>query len=101
MFPVVLALFAAGLPGAAYLWRAVRDFDRKMVVAGQRRKIETEARAAAAAAAGRGGQLAATRAADGTVQYAVQFEGDETKHLLAFGKPESSGDVVSFRLLPG
>ena len=90
-----------GLLAAAGLGRAIRNFDRKMVAAGQRRKIESDARAAAAVAAGRVGKLAATRAADGTVQYAVQFEGDETTHRLAFGKPESSGDVVPFRLHPG
>lgn len=99
---VLIPTFTAlGCLAAAILVRAARNFDRKMVAAGKRRKIEAEARAAAAAAAGRAGQLAATRAPDGTVQYAVQFEGEETKHRLAFGKPEASGDAVPFRLLPG
>ena len=92
---------ALGCLATAALMRAARNFDRKMVAAGQRRKAESEARAAAAATAGRAGTLAATRASDGSVQYAVQFEGEETKHHLAFGKPQASGDAVPFRLLPG
>lgn len=90
-----------GLLAAAAIGRAVRNFDRKMVAAGQRRKLESEARAAAATAMGRVGKLAATRAADGTVQYAVQFEGHEAIHRLVFGPPDTSSDSVLFRLLPG
>jgi hypothetical protein len=96
----VVFAFLAGLLGLLWLGRVIRDFDRKMVAAGERRKIESAARAAAAAA-GRGGHLAATRVADGTVQYVVQFEGDRTPHRLTFGKPEASGDMVPFHLLPG
>jgi hypothetical protein len=90
-----------GLLAAAALGRAVRNFDRKMVAAGQRRKIESETRAAAVATTGRVGKLAATRAADGTVQYAVQFEGDEEIHRLVFRPPATSSDSVLFHLLPG
>jgi hypothetical protein len=85
---MVLAAIAVGL------WPVIRDFDRKMVAAGQRRRAEAEEKAQASAratpAVSATALISAACASDGSLQYAIQFDGEETVYRLV---PEPSAQL--------
>lgn len=69
--------------GAIALGRAALKFDRRMVDAGNQRRRDVQAMANATRDTGPLARLVLLPAADGTVQYAVQLDGEPTLYPLA------------------
>jgi len=80
---VTFTIILIGLAGAIALWRPVRNFDRRMVEAGNQRRRDAEAKAAAVPVDGPLAHIIAVPAAEGTVEYAVQLAGEPTRYRLA------------------
>lgn len=99
-------MILATLLVAAGLWPALRNFDRKMVAAGQRRRLAEEAKSTAPPLPGCVARISALGAANGPVEYAIQLEGDATVYHLTLEQSIPSGDAasgarVTCHILPG